>query len=166
MQTELDIQETKIENSSNLVRLESNDRLLIFYLLSILNVLINMDQGTLPAASNEIKSHLDVDNTTLGSFGSLVYIGNLIGSLFLIKLINVINRKYIVILSAVLNALCLLTFIEVHYLYILYINRVLTGLVRSYITIYFPVWIDQYGSKKWKTLTKKRFSKNLVSQIG
>ena len=64
-------------------------RYFIFILLVITNLIINMDHGTIPAATFEIKEDLKIDNDTLGIFGSLVYFGNLIGKFLYEK-----NRFY------------------------------------------------------------------------
>jgi hypothetical protein len=38
-----------------------------------------MDHGTIPAATSEIKNDLNINDDILGIFGSLVYLGNLLG---------------------------------------------------------------------------------------
>lgn len=54
-------------------------RYFIFLILVVTNLIINMDHGTIPAATSEIKEDLNIDDDTLGIFGSLVYFGNLLG---------------------------------------------------------------------------------------
>jgi len=54
-------------------------RYFIFILLVITNLIINMDHGTIPAATSEIKNDLNINDDILGIFGSLVYLGNLLG---------------------------------------------------------------------------------------
>lgn len=56
-----------------------NVRQLIFILIMITNLIINMDHGTIPAATSEIKLDLNIDDESLGIFGSLVFFGNLLG---------------------------------------------------------------------------------------
>ena len=56
-----------------------NTRYFIFVLLIFINLIINMDHGTIPAATSEIKQDLNIDNDNLGVLGSLVYLGNLLG---------------------------------------------------------------------------------------
>ena len=82
----------KIENENQVlnankigVLLEKNTRYFIFTILVITNLIINMDHGTIPAATSEIKRDLKVDDDTLGIFGSLVYLGNLIGKYPFVK---------------------------------------------------------------------------------
>ena len=54
-------------------------RYFIFVILVLTNLIVNMDHGTIPAATSEIKYDLNINDDTLGIFGSLVYFGNLLG---------------------------------------------------------------------------------------
>lgn len=123
-----------------------------------------MDHGTIPAASNEIKHELGINETALGTFGSLVYFGNLVGAVFLIRLIDVLDRKMLLLVAVLTNALMIYLFTMVNNLIFLYINRIMVGIMQSYVTIYFPVWIDQFGPKNWKTLMLTVF--NITSPLG
>jgi len=152
------------ENKKLGIKLDTSKRFYVFLLLSITNILLNMDHGTIPAASNEIMEELKIEEATLGTFGSLVYLGNLIGALFLIKIIDATNRKKLSIISTFLNAFLLFTFIKTNNIYYLFFNRILVGIMQSYITIYFPVWIDQFGMRNWKTIMLSVF--NITSPLG
>lgn len=57
-------------------------RWFLFFLFIILQILMNVDHGTFPAATEEIRKDLDIDDNILGIFGSLVFLGNLIGKFF------------------------------------------------------------------------------------
>ena len=85
-------------------------RYTIFVLYIFLNILMNVDHGTVPAATNEIKTDLVINDEILGLFGSLVFVGTIIGSLLTLTLINFFNRKYLLIIFLLLNALCLYSF--------------------------------------------------------
>lgn len=159
-----DTREASVHLSEKFFKIEPKFRMLIFAVLTTMNVLINMDHGTIPAASNEIKRDLQVNDAQLGTFGSLVYLGNLIGALFLIKLIDIWDRKLLAVLTTCLNAICLYTFTKLDYIWFLFINRVIVGMMQSFITIYFPVWIDQFGPKSWKTVMMSVF--NITSPLG
>lgn len=54
-------------------------RYFIFIILVLVNILVNMDHGTIPGATDEIKMDLNIDKGILGLFGSFVFLGNLIG---------------------------------------------------------------------------------------
>jgi len=64
-------------------RLPRSVRWFIFCILVLVTIMINMDHGTIPAATEEIKRSLDLGNDELGYFGSLVFFGNIIGNNFL-----------------------------------------------------------------------------------
>ena len=97
--------------------------------MTLTNIVINMDHGTIPAASNEIMTELKIEEDTLGTFGSLVYFGNLLGALFLIKIIDSMNRKNLAIIASAGNALLILTFTIVGNVYYLFFNRILVGVM-------------------------------------
>ena len=72
-------------NSKIGVKFSRKIRYLIFFILVLTNLIMNMDHGTIPAATLEIKQDLKIDNDVLGVFGALVYLGNLIGKFLQIK---------------------------------------------------------------------------------
>lgn len=57
-------------------------RWFIFGVFINLAILMNYDHGTVPAATDEIRADLDITDDILGIFGSLVFLGNLIGIYF------------------------------------------------------------------------------------
>lgn len=68
------------ENISNdTMVLTRRNRCLVFTNLVILNILVNMDHGTIPAATEEISKYLGIDKSTIGLYGSLAFFGALLG---------------------------------------------------------------------------------------
>lgn len=67
-------------------------RWFIFIVFVIMNILMNIDHGTIPAATYKIITDLSINDQELGLFGSLVFVGNLIGALASLTLINLLNR--------------------------------------------------------------------------
>ena len=127
-------------------------RYTIFVLYIFLNILMNVDHGTVPAATNEIKTDLVINDEILGLFGSLVFVGTIIGSLLTLTLINFFNRKYLLIIFLLLNALCLYSFTLTTNKILLFANRVFVGIFQAYVSIYLPVWCDQFGVENKKTM--------------
>jgi predicted MFS family arabinose efflux permease len=103
-------------------------RWFIFTIFFILTTLVNMDHGTIPAATDEIKSSLNIDDNILGIFGSLVFLGNLIGASISFSIINKCNRKFLLIISLALTAFCLYSFTLTDIYYILFFNRIVVGI--------------------------------------
>lgn len=46
-----------------------------------INLFVNIDMGILPAGSTKIKEELGIENTQFGFLGSIVYLGQTVGSL-------------------------------------------------------------------------------------
>lgn len=161
---ENEVKSSKIIGKEEIIKLCTTKRLKLFFILSSLNILINMDHGTIPAASNEIKHELKINETALGTFGSLVYFGNLVGALVLIRLIDVLDRKVLLLFAVMTNAIMIYLFTLISNIWFLFINRIIVGIMQSYVTIYFPVWVDQFGPKSWKTIMLTVF--NITSPLG
>ncbi len=133
-----------IIDEENLIELSPRGRNIVFVLYLISNILISMDHGSIPASINELRQLTTYDQS-IGLFGSLVYLGNIIGSMIFFQLINVYNRKLLLLISLLGNTICLFTFVLIENIPFLFINRILVGMLQSYITIYMPVWCNQFG---------------------
>jgi hypothetical protein len=88
-----------IDNNNNNNRINSNFKLsrnvrwFIFVILLLISIMVNMDHGTIPAATLEIKESLNAGDDVLGVFGSLVFFGNILGKIIII-LIKINNYYY------------------------------------------------------------------------
>ena len=58
--------------------LSRKTRWMIFTIFILLNIIINIDHGTVPAATEEIEKALGINDEQLGFFGSLVFNSELI----------------------------------------------------------------------------------------
>ena len=100
-------------------------------------MLINIDHGSIPAATIALKKDLGMDNVALGMLGSLVYLGltagNLncslfkLGSLLATPLFSYLSAKTILIASFFSNAFALLLFTTSDLYIILATSRFLVG---------------------------------------
>ena len=133
-----------IIDEENLIELSPRGRNIVFVLYLISNILISMDHGSIPASINELRQLTTYDQS-IGLFGSLVYLGNIIGSIIFFQLINIYNRKLLLLISLLGNTICLFTFVLIENIPFLFVNRILVGMLQSYITIYMPVWCNQFG---------------------
>ena len=134
------------------IPLPRRKRWLIFSIFVILNIMINVDHGTVPAATEEIKKDLNINDEQFGLFGSLVYLGNMFGSLVSLTLINKLNRKYLLAVSLTLSGGFLMTFTIWSSLYFLFSNRIVVGMFQAFVSIYLPIWCDQFGIKRQRTI--------------
>jgi predicted MFS family arabinose efflux permease len=100
----------------------------IFFL--VMNVVCNMDNGFFPPATAEIRRDFKIDDGLLGMFGSVVFLGNLLGGLIITPIINKFNRKYMLIFFLCINAVALYTFTL--YMNVVWgiINRIIVGITQ------------------------------------
>ena len=119
-------------------------RNIVFILYLISNILISMDHGSIPASVNELRQLTSYDQS-IGLFGSLVYFGSILGSVISFSLINTFDIKLLILISLLGNSICLFTFVVIENIPFLFFNRVLVGILQSFITIYMPVWCNQFG---------------------
>ncbi|CAD8120620.1 unnamed protein product [Paramecium sonneborni] len=128
----------------------------IFSLILSTNVLINLDHGIIPAATQQIEASLNLSAEELGYLGSLVYAGISLVGLFGGKLFLHFNAKLIITISYFGMLGSLLMFPQ-HYKssWLFYLSRFLTGCAQAPMMIYFPVWVDNFGEESktiWLTI--------------
>lgn len=134
-----------------IINLSSKFRWFVYFLFLISNILFSLDHGSIPASTQELRQYTTKDQI-IGLFGSLVYVGNIFGSMLFFSLINTINRKVLLIVSLAGTALCLFTFVLYDNIVFMSFNRIFVGIFQAYITIYLPVWTNQFGNVPQKSL--------------
>ena len=138
-------------NTSKKINISPKARSFVFFLFLLSNIFISMDHGSIPASTNELRLITTMDQT-IGLFGSLVYVGNIFGSIIVFMYINKYNRKNLLLISLIFNSICLYTFVYFENIPFLFFNRIVVGIFQSYITIYLPVWCNQYGERDNKNM--------------
>lgn len=146
------------------IHISRNKRYCLYWVLIISSVFLNTDHGTIPAAIAEIQESLGISKTELGSFGSAVYVGTAVGALFLSFTINKLNRRLMIGISYFCSGVLLLWFTFLTNVYGLFLNRMMVGFCQSLVSIYIPVWIDQYIPLAYKTVLMAIFQ--LSSLLG
>ena len=71
---------------------------------------VNFDHGAIPALTTAIKNDLDLNQQELGSLGSLVFFGNLAGSVCAAFVLSKMNYKLLLLISYIGNASGLFVF--------------------------------------------------------
>ena len=150
-------------DQENIIELSPKGRNVVFIFYLISNILISMDHGSIPASINELRQLTSYDQS-IGLFGSLVYLGNIFGSMIFFTYINTFNRKLLLLIALLGNSVCLFTFVIIENIPFLFFNRILVGMLQAYITIYMPVWCNQYGLKSQRNYMIALIQ--LVSPIG
>jgi len=155
--------EDYIPDNSEEVKINTLEKNFIFNLFLIGNMLLAMDHGIIPASTEPLRRLSNFDQI-IGLFGSLVYFGNMIGSIIIFKIIDEYNRKFLLNLSFLINSICLLTFTYFENIPFLFLNRIVTGMFQSFINIYLPVWANAFGEKNKRTTMIAEIQ--LMSPIG
>ena len=127
------------------VPLSRQKRYILFSLILTLSLAQSMDQGAVSGSTKEIQEHFDIDNLSLGTLGSIVFIGNTLGCIVTFGLINRIHRKILLIGTTLILAGTYIIIAQVKYFVIVLIARFISGMMQSFVGIYSPVWCDQFG---------------------
>jgi fucose permease len=102
-------------------------RKLIFLLIFYLNILVNIDHGAIPAATTVLKRELNLDNVALGTIGSIVYLGLVLGALSAGPIFSAYSSKWIICMSLLISCFFLYFFTVVETELPLTISRVGCG---------------------------------------
>ena len=127
-------------------------RKLIFILIFLLNILINLDHGAIPAGTTSLKQENNLDNVKLGIIGSLVYLGLIFGSISAGYIYSTYSSKWVLILSLFFSCFFLYFFTSVKTVFKLAFCRIGCGFFQVFCYIYFPLWVDQYGVNNQQTI--------------
>ena len=115
------------------------------------NLFINLDMGILPACTVIMKEELKLDNTWFGFLGSVVYLGQVVGSAIASMVLGKTNPKIFLSICLFLNIATLFIFTFTDIYVILAICRMCTGLFQVSFCIYMPVWADAFGNEQEKS---------------
>ena len=127
-------------------------RMILFLLLLIFNVIIDLDSGIIVSSYKSFTQDLNMNDIKFGSLSSISNIGEIISLLFYMNIINKNHRKLILVVTSFFHGLSFFGyFINNNYYYII-ILKFFISFCKVFITVYIPVWIDQFGIKKYKTL--------------
>ncbi len=99
----------------------------IFFVLCFTNILLNIDQGVLPACTNELMQDLSLEEVKFGMLGSLMYIGLIGGSFAAGYIFQKFSCKKVLIVNLALMAFCLSLFTFTKNFYFLAVSRIMTG---------------------------------------
>eukprot|EP01017_Pseudomicrothorax_dubius_P035288 TRINITY_DN491_c0_g1_i4.p1 TRINITY_DN491_c0_g1~~TRINITY_DN491_c0_g1_i4.p1 ORF type:complete len:611 (+),score=66.14 TRINITY_DN491_c0_g1_i4:84-1916(+) len=120
----------------------------IYMSILLVNILVNLDHGILPAATKEIRRDLKLNDVELGVLGSIVYLGLVLGSILAGYLFQKYTTKDILCITILLNMIALAIFPLSNLIGLLAISRFMVGCCQVFLTIFFPVWVDKFGYEK------------------
>ena len=127
-------------------------RMILFFLLLIFSVVIDLDSGIIVSSYKSFTQDMHMSDIQFGTISSIINAGEIIGLLIYMPIINKNHRKFIVVITSFLHGLGFFAyFINTNFYYIAFLNF-LISICKAFINVYIPVWIDQFGIKKYKTL--------------
>jgi len=130
----------------------STYRLILYLVLLSTEMALNISSGLISSSSKAIKSAFLLNDKEFGFIASANAIGRGIGSILFTLLINYLNRKNIFLIFVLLKSITLYciqfskTLKEISFI------RCITGIAHMPPSIYVPLWIDNYGFSKYKTI--------------
>ena len=154
---------------SNLVEhknmpLDRKLRIFIFCNFIALSIVMSGDNGVLSSSKKIIIQDLELNEKLYGVFSSIPSIGRIAGSFIFMFLLKFDNRKLITSVCLILNGSLFFAYFLTRNKWILFMVRGLIGTVRIFPHIYIPVWVDQFGVKKLKTILMTIV--NITSPLG
>lgn len=134
--------------------MEKSARSFLIYLLFLtVNLLFNMDHGSIPAATTKIAEDLSFSKVQLGGLGSIVFVGLTMGSSISGICYSYFGAKSIISSFTTMTALSLILFpLSGTNHYLAYLARFMAGMFQIFLVVYFPVWVDNFAPSHWKTL--------------
>ena len=139
-------------------------RACIFVIFIGLSIVMSGDNGVLSSSKKQVRRDLQLDEKGYGFFGSFASAGRMFGSVAFMGLLQTDRRKLLTCICIFINGSAFFTYSLTFNKYILYCIRFLIGSVRIYPHIYIPVWVDQFGIKKFKTMMMTVI--NITSPLG
>ena len=136
----------------------------IFVIFIILSIIMSGDNGVLSSSKKQVRRDLKLDEKGYGIFGSSASLGRMIGSVSFIGLLQTDRRKLLTCICIFINGSAFFAYYLTFNKWILYGVRFLIGSVRIYPHIYIPVWVDQFGINKLKTMMMTII--NITSPLG
>ena len=141
--------------------LSRKSRLFIFLILFILSNLTTSTQIII----NQHKKSVD-DSRFKEKFSIFHSIGGILGEFLFIFISLLENRRNIIFICVILNGILYLVYSFINNYSIFYFLIFFIGIIKNYLHILAPAWIDQFGIKKYKTILMYIYLSNIfVSYI-
>ena len=140
------------KTNKNIVYLSRYVRMILFLLLLIFSVIIDLDSGIIVSSYKSFTQDLNMSDIQFGTLSSITTVGEIIGLLFYMSIINKNHRKFILVTTSLLHGIGLFGYLINSNFYYISILNFTISVCKAFINVYMPVWIDQFGIKKYKTL--------------
>ena len=134
------------------VVLKRNVRWVIMIIFILLNMIMMIDTGLFSSASTKIKETLNINDEKFGLFGSCNHTGRILGTITFMLVFNFVHRKKLMLVALYIHCLSIFLFTVIKIVPLLFFSRILNGFCSTFGFVYFPIWIDQFGIQKKKTV--------------
>lgn len=125
---------------------------ILFTAMAVLNIIMNLDGGAVPAAVDTIVDYFALQPYHVGLLGSLVYIGIAMGSLCVAPVLRKFSGTRCTQVAIFLNMLATACFGLAINSGMLLVFRFLIGFLQALPMVYFPVWVDEFAPKQSQAL--------------
>ena len=132
--------------------LSRKTRTFIYILFLILSVVVDLDNGIFSASVKYIMKDLNMNTTEYGVFASISFTGRIIGLVIFMIVINFKYRRVTLIITIVLHGSSYLVYFFSSNNLILTSSKMFAAANKVCGSIYRPVWIEQFGISKYKTI--------------
>jgi len=127
-------------------------RVILFFLLLIYSIAVDLDAGIIVSSYKSFTQDLNMSDLQFGSLNSITIIGKIISLLIIMIIINKNHRKFIIVATSFFQALYFYGFLLNDHYYYISALKFFVSFCKAFINVYLPVWVDQFGIKKYKTL--------------
>ena len=149
--------EIKITNNKEIqiqkkIKLSRCYRLFLFFIMMNMDLTMDISSGIFSSSAKNIKSQLKLTDAKFGGFGTATSIGRIISSFLFFFINEKVNHKHFLTILIGFHSFFLFSFKFTSNAQILLLIRTFQGLTQTSPSIYFPVWINQFGIKEYKTI--------------
>ena len=145
--------EELMDKGDKQIELNTKHRQIVFILISAIYCISSCDGGIVPQQNKNIQYNFeDPGESRVGLFGSIDYVGRILGAIVMSLLIDIINRQIFLCGCCIIKAITVFVpaFTENYYWNV--IARLLSGIPQTLLTSYGTIWTDQFGRKKRRSL--------------
>ena len=99
----------QFDDEKDIINIDDKKRIIIFVVLSVIATVSSLDGGIIPQQNEIIKSDFGGNNEErVGLFGSIDYIGRVVGSIIFTLIMGRVNRKMILVVTLIFKAITLI----------------------------------------------------------
>ena len=132
----------------------------IFFIFFVFYIVFQIiDGGIIPQQNEKIQEDFgdEYGESRVGLYGSIDYIGRIIGAIVMSILINKLDRRIFYSFSCFFKAInCFIPLITTNY-YANIFARLLSGIPQTYLTSYGTIWNDQFSKRKNRSMNLQIF---------